>query len=354
MARTKSQFLPFLGMCALILLHGIASAQKLSGQWIGGFGEVSNPKSIRTDYVLEMDFNGNQISGYSYTYFSISGKRYYVICRLKGNYEPGSKSLTVNEVENIKSNTPKDFQNCLQSHSLTYFKQKDKELLIGKWKPFEKGSTCGNGNTELERKLINGNSSIVKTAVSKSTTTKNNVPEPSATNSVAKSESNTKEVNKNSNQGTIQRIAEEKKVEAKGNNTTISNPNSTLSNSKHTEDIDRLSKRNNQVIKTIEIEPISFKIDIYDNGQVDGDTVSIYLNDKLLVSSKMLTAKPISITVYVNENEDIYDLIMYAESLGTIPPNTALMIVSTSKQRFEINISSSEQTSGVIRFKVKR
>ncbi|MEY3433512.1 MAG: hypothetical protein RL131_1448, partial [Bacteroidota bacterium] len=47
-------------------------------------------------------------------------------------------------------------------------------------------------------------------------------------------------------------------------------------------------------------------------------------------------------------------LIMYAESLGTIPPNTALMVVSTNKQRYEINISSSEQTSGVIRFKVKR
>jgi hypothetical protein len=45
---------------------------------------------------------------------------------------------------------------------------------------------------------------------------------------------------------------------------------------------------------------------------------------------------------------------MFAESLGTIPPNTAFMIITTSTSRYEINISSTEQTSGAIRFKVKR
>jgi hypothetical protein len=58
--------------------------------------------------------------------------------------------------------------------------------------------------------------------------------------------------------------------------------------------------------------------------------------------------------IKINENEDTYDLIMYAESMGTIPPNTALMIVTTANNRYEINITSTEQTSGVIRFKVKR
>jgi hypothetical protein len=45
---------------------------------------------------------------------------------------------------------------------------------------------------------------------------------------------------------------------------------------------------------------------------------------------------------------------MYAESLGSIPPNTALMVVTTPTQRYEINISSNEQTSGAIRFKIKK
>ena len=68
----------------------------------------------------------------------------------------------------------------------------------------------------------------------------------------------------------------------------------------------------------------------------------------------MLTAQPITLQIKVDENEDVYDLIMYAESLGSIPPNTALMIVTTPTQRYEINISSNEQTSGAIRFKMKK
>jgi hypothetical protein len=117
---------------------------------------------------------------------------------------------------------------------------------------------------------------------------------------------------------------------------------------------EKLTKRTYQVIKLIEVSQSNIKVDIYDNGQVDGDVVSIYLNEKQLVSSKMLTAQPITLQIKVDENEDVYDLIMFAESLGSIPPNTALMIVTTGTQRYEINISSNEQTSGAIRFKFKK
>ncbi|MFM1793939.1 MAG: hypothetical protein RL642_324, partial [Bacteroidota bacterium] len=117
---------------------------------------------------------------------------------------------------------------------------------------------------------------------------------------------------------------------------------------------EKLAKRTYQVIKVIEVTHPSIKVDIYDNGQVDGDVVSIYLNEKQLISSKMLTAQPITLQIQVDDQEDVYDLIMYAESLGSIPPNTALMIITTPNQRYEINISSNEQTSGAIRFKFKK
>jgi hypothetical protein len=117
---------------------------------------------------------------------------------------------------------------------------------------------------------------------------------------------------------------------------------------------DKYNKRNYEVIKTIEVTGALIKVDIYDNGQIDGDTVSIFLNEKLLVPPKMLTANPISLSINLSEEDDTYDLIMFAESLGSIPPNTAFMIITTSTSRYEINISSTEQTSGAIRFKVKR
>ena len=117
---------------------------------------------------------------------------------------------------------------------------------------------------------------------------------------------------------------------------------------------EKISNRIYRVLKTIDIEDDKVTIDIYDNGQIDGDTISIFLNDKLVVSKRMLTAKPINIQLKLEEDADMYDVIMYAENLGTIPPNTALMIVQTKNKRYEINITSTEQTSGAVRFRYKK
>jgi len=78
------------------------------------------------------------------------------------------------------------------------------------------------------------------------------------------------------------------------------------------------------------------------------------MNGVLLIPAKMLTAKPITINIDVNQTDEIYDIVMFAESMGTIPPNTALMVVTTATNRYEINITSTEQTSGSIRLRIKR
>jgi len=332
-------------------------SQNMSGQWIGGFSAAEDPSGSKTDYVLEIDVAGTQISGYSYTYFSISGKRYFVICKLKGSFDKGSKSLSVNEVETFKTNTPKDFKNCLQAHDLTYLKQGDKEILLGKWKPFEKGSDCGKGNTSLERKLLvrtpTETTKGEKTNPQKSTITTASPVNPQNQGQPIKKNPGTEEKSNNLPKGNQQSLSEkssDKKTEPKpvlpmdGGRAKELSPDAK----------EKLTQRNAQVIKTFEVSGPTIKIDIYDNGQVDGDTVSIFMNGILLIPAKMLTAKPITININVNETDDVYDIVMFAESLGTIPPNTALMVVTTATKRYEINITSTEQTSGSIRLKVKR
>jgi len=387
----------------MLLLSAVTpvAAQNISGQWIGRFTSEEDPGGGGTDYVLEIESNGGQLLGYSYTYFSIAGKRYFVICRLKGNYDKGSKSLVINEVETVKTNTPPDFENCHQSHQLTYLKQKGKETLVGKWKPTEKGSTCGKGFTELERKaLVKENTSIniektKKASVQQSTPTKKDIvqnkPKTPATSPIKKTTPNDTKVASKPSVSAQKAIV--KKIPPKSVPTKPTTEPKTIiteepplaippkvaqqsvkENYNEKKNIDKsalpaesgkaknmsdntkekLAKRTYQVIKVIEVSQPKIKVDIYDNGQVDGDVVSIYLNEKQLVSSKMLTAKPITLEINVDNKEEIYDLIMYAESLGSIPPNTALMIVTTPTQRYEINISSNEQTSGAIRFKFKK
>ncbi len=335
-----------------------ADAQNIGGQWLGGFTSADNPEGGKTDFVLELDVKGTEISGYSYTYFSITGKRYYVICKLKGSFEKDSKEVTVKEIETVKTNTPRDFQNCLQQHQLTYFRKEDKEYLFGKWKPNQVNGNCGKGETQMERTVLKHfgpdknipANSIVKKDEKKAIDTKDPVPSNPA---IARKPIITKPK--------LQEQPEALKTEPINNNfKPITNSKGTqpsdvkMGSMMSAKDREKLNERTSLVLKTIDVASPSFKVDIYDNGQIDGDTVTIFLNDKLLVHNQKLTASPISFEIKIDPDEDVYDLVMYAESMGTIPPNTAFMVVTTPTNRYEINITSTEQTSGAIRFKVKR
>ena len=112
----------------------------------------------------------------------------------------------------------------------------------------------------------------------------------------------------------------------------------------------KYEKRNSDLIKTIEIDNASFTVKLYDNGEIDGDSISLFFNGKLLLSHKRLSNKPIELKLDVDSDMVINELIMYAENLGTIPPNTALMVVNDGDNRYEVRISSDLQKSGVIRF----
>jgi hypothetical protein len=357
--RTVSRAFALFVFSLLMLGFQHAAAQKMSGQWIGGFSSADDPSGSTTDYVLEIELAGTQVTGYSYTYFSIAGKRYFVICKLKGSFDKGSKSLSVNEVETVKTNTPPDFKNCHQSHELTYLKQADKEILLGKWKPVEKGSDCGKGNTSLERKLLvttpplaKKDEKIAPKKIESNPTQQKIVAdtEAKALPSIKKPSDDKTNTTPKSGQQSLTEKSAEKKTDPKPIMPMEGGKAKNLSETAK----EKLTQRNAQIIKTIDVTGPSIKIEIYDNGQVDGDTVSIFMNGVLLIPAKMLTAKPITINIDVNEKEDVYDIVMFAESMGTIPPNTALMVVTTSTKRYEINITSTEQTSGSIRLRIKR
>ncbi len=397
--------LKFYLLAISIVLSCSLSAQNLSGQWTGGFVSTGDPWGRQTEYVIELEVSGAVAKGYSYTYFIIAGKRHYVICRLSGTYDKGSKSVTVSEVEKVKSNTPPDFKDCFQTHSLTFLKQGDKEVLEGRWKPATIKDNCGTGETLLERKALvrvdppkpstpvaqektaqPPQLGVAKTTPQKSTTPptakaapqKTTTTPPAAKTTPQKSTTppkktattpapKTNDITRQPAQGT-----QKPKTQAPSNGTRevtsntkpvqkpavvdkpqtkIDNPQSpTVISSTNT---GKLETRTKQVIKLIEVPESSFKIDLYDNGQVDGDTISVFFNGKLIVSSKRLSTTPITVNVKLDPNKVENELVMYAENLGSIPPNTALMVVTVGDKRYEVNITSTEQTNGTVRFKLK-
>jgi hypothetical protein len=115
-----------------------------------------------------------------------------------------------------------------------------------------------------------------------------------------------------------------------------------------------LKNRENALVRKIEAEAGEIKINLYDNGVIDGDTISIYHNNKLVKSHMHLSQKPISITIGVNASQPYHELIMVAENLGSIPPNTSVMIINAQGQSYQVQISSSEQKNAKVVFELKK
>jgi hypothetical protein len=115
-----------------------------------------------------------------------------------------------------------------------------------------------------------------------------------------------------------------------------------------------LASRENELIQTITTGATEVEVNIYDNGTVDNDTISVYLDKKLLLSRKRLTEKAITFKVNLDETDNYHELVMVAENLGEIPPNTSLMVVKAGKQQYEVRITSTEQKNAVVVFKYQK
>lgn len=109
-----------------------------------------------------------------------------------------------------------------------------------------------------------------------------------------------------------------------------------------------ITTRANPIVKQIETAASEILIELYDNGEIDHDTVTIYHNNSLVVSRAGLSEKPVSFSIKIDKAQPHHELIMVADNLGSIPPNTSMMIVTANNKRYEVFISSSEQKNAKV------
>ena len=116
-----------------------------------------------------------------------------------------------------------------------------------------------------------------------------------------------------------------------------------------------LSSRKIETIRTVFFKSDSLLLSLYDNGVVDGDTVSVILNGKNIMPRQGLTTRAITKTIYITpELGDSLQLVMYAENLGSIPPNTGLLILQDGEDRYEIRFAGDLQKNSAIMLKRKK
>ena len=115
------------------------------------------------------------------------------------------------------------------------------------------------------------------------------------------------------------------------------------------------TERKIQKIDEIFFSSDSLLLSFYDNGTVDGDTISMVLNGRVIAEKIKLTTNAFRITIptRINQNDSLI-LIMHAESLGLIPPNTGLLIILDGETRYEIRFEGDLQRSSAIVLRRKR
>ena len=115
-----------------------------------------------------------------------------------------------------------------------------------------------------------------------------------------------------------------------------------------------LRTRTNSLLKTLTFNHNNIEIRIYDDGAIDNDTVSVYYDNKLIISNARLSDQAISMHLRVDPSDHPHQLVMVAENLGDIPPNTSLLVVIDGEKKYEERIISTEQNNVVINFVYKK
>lgn len=117
----------------------------------------------------------------------------------------------------------------------------------------------------------------------------------------------------------------------------------------------KIAERKTEIIRNVYFRSDSLIFNLYDNGTVDGDTVSVVMNGKVIIPRQGLTGQGFRVIVPtpVNLGDSIL-VTMYAENLGAIAPNTGLLIIQEGNERNEIRFEGDMQKSSAFVLRRRR
>jgi hypothetical protein len=116
----------------------------------------------------------------------------------------------------------------------------------------------------------------------------------------------------------------------------------------------QLESRKTEIIRTIYFQSDSLVLNLYDNGEIDGDSVTVLVNGNLVIAGQALSTTPVRTTVFTPAGSgDSVRVVMYAENLGRIPPNTGLLIVEDGTEKYQVRFEGDFQKNSAIIFRRK-
>lgn len=111
------------------------------------------------------------------------------------------------------------------------------------------------------------------------------------------------------------------------------------------------NERRTDTVSVITTHEKELKLTILDNGIADNDTISIIHNNKVLLSKQEVSIKGTTFNIPINDNDAYHEIILVANNLGRIPPNTALVIIEAGEKKYRLTASTDLSKNVMIIFK---
>ena len=109
------------------------------------------------------------------------------------------------------------------------------------------------------------------------------------------------------------------------------------------------SRREVKIERVLEVSRPNLRIKVWDNGVVDGDVITLFLNGEQLLHRYRVTKNKRAVNITLQE--DLNFLILHAEDLGEIMPNTVAVSIDDGEKEQVLILSSNLRESGAVMIK---
>lgn len=363
----------------MLLLSTSSYSQKLTGIWRGyfiqkDFNQLSG-RFVEEKYKYEVHINQlttNSLEGVTYSY---NTNIFYGKAAFHGLYTKLTKNVLIKEVKMLEVKMSDMSVACAMTCYLDYTKDGKLETLSGTFTSIntKTKADCGEGTVYLEKVTTTDfvkekfllKKEAHKTSPNNTITKKKTEDSQQDTSEDESSPKKSNPANKPSiKPGTedfiVPRHPSTKEKSSKIAPNKIHKEDSTVAppsvlTNKPRKDAPKiiaipkvLIERDNNLMKSIQLNEKDVRIDYYDNGEIDNDSITVYHNNQLVINHARLSYSPITIRIHLDEAHPIHEIITVADNLGDVPPNTALMVITAGKKRYEVAITSDEKTNAKV------
>lgn len=108
-------------------------------------------------------------------------------------------------------------------------------------------------------------------------------------------------------------------------------------------------ERKKVLVDQLDLYTDNLELRIFDNGIIDDDTIAIFINNEKIRSFYRLKSESLSLDYLAENLPDTIDIVMVAQNMGFIPPNTAVMEMVMNDKIYTLGLESTDSTSAMVR-----